>query len=300
MQHIVIIGGGPAGLSAGIYAARSNIKTTVLFKSGGALMKTDIENYFGFPESISGVELLARGRVQAERLGAHLVRTEAVGFSYADGLFTIQTLAGDYHADAVILAMGSPRKAPAIAGLREWEGRGVSYCAVCDAFFYRDKSVAVLGKGKYALEEAQTLLPVARSVTLLTNGSFPPNELPQELQVETRKITGLSGRQHVERVEFAEGDPLDVDGVFVAYGTAGSADFARKIGAYTKGNRICVDATMATNVPGLFAAGDCVGGLLQIAKAVSDGAQAALSAVQFVRRSANPSTSANQPVKQET
>lgn len=284
MQHIVIIGGGPAGLSAGIYAARSNIKTTILFKSGGALMNTDIENYFGFPESISGVELLARGRVQAERLGAHLVRTEVVGFSYANGLFTMQTLAGDYHAGAVILAMGSPRKAPTIAGLREWEGRGVSYCAVCDAFFYRDKPVAVLGKGKYALEEAQTLLPVARSVTLLTNGSFAPDGLPDGLQIETRKITGFTGGTHIERVEFTEGEPLSVDGVFIAYGTAGSADFARKVGAYTEGNRICVDASMATNVPGLFAAGDCIGGLLQIAKAVSDGAQAALSAVKFVRQ----------------
>lgn len=286
MQHIVIIGGGPAGLSAGIYAARSNIKTTILFKSGGSLMNTDIENYFGFPEPISGVELLARGRVQAERLGAHLARTEAVGFSCNNGLFTIQTLRGDYHAEAVILAMGSQRKAPPIAGLREWEGRGVSYCAVCDAFFYRDQPVAVLGKGKYALEEAQTLLPVARSVTLLTNGAAAPNGLPQGVQVDTRNITGLAGGQHVEQVAFTEGEPLAVNGVFVAYGTAGSVDFARKIGAFTEDGHIRVDAAMATNVPGLFAAGDCVGGLLQIAKAVSDGAQAALSAVKFLRQSA--------------
>lgn len=219
MPSIVIIGGGPAGLSAAIYAARANMQTTVLYKDGGALGKTDkIENYFGFPEALTGAELLARGRAQAERLGARLVQAEVIGFEYAENGFTVKTTDGAFPANAVILATGAPRAA-----------------------------------------------------------------LPAGLAVDTRPVTAIEGEDKVARVAFTEGEPLAVDGVFIAYGTAGSSDFARKLGAQLDGNKIKTDTSMATAVPGLFAAGDCTGGLLQVAKAVSDGAQAALSAVKYLR-----------------
>nr|WP_297174417.1 NAD(P)/FAD-dependent oxidoreductase [uncultured Agathobaculum sp.] len=285
MANVVIIGGGPAGLSAAIYAARSGLSATVLYTDGGALGRTDkIENYFGFPEVVTGPELLARGQAQAKRLGAALVQAEVTGIEYAEKGFVVKSTAGTYEADAVILATGAPRAVPPIAGVAEFEGRGVSYCAVCDAFFYRGKSVAVLGQGEYALEEARVLLPVAGAVTLLTDGSEPAADLPEGLRVETRPVAAIEGGDKVERVAFREGDPLAVDGVFIAYGTAGSGDFARKLGAQLDGNKIQADAAMATAVPGLFAAGDCTGGLLQVAKAVSDGAQAAMSAVRYVRK----------------
>ena len=239
MPTVVIIGGGQAGLSAAIYAVRANLDVTVLYTDGGALGKTDkIENYFGFPEVISGAELLARGQAQATRLGARLVQAEATGIEYAEKGFVVKSTAGGYPADAVILATGAPRSVPSIAGVQEFEGRGVSYCAVCDAFFYRDKAVAVLGQGEYALEEARVLLPVAASVTLLTNGSEPPADMPEGLAVDTRSVAAVEGSDKVERVSFAEGAPLAVDGVFIAYGTAGSGDFARKLGAQLDGNKI--------------------------------------------------------------
>ncbi len=285
MPSIVIIGGGPAGLSAAVYAARSNVQATVLYRNGGALEKTDkIENYFGFTEPLTGPDLLARGRAQAERLGASLVQAEVTGIEYAEKGYTVKTTAGVYAADAVILATGAPRAVPPLPGVAELEGRGVSYCAVCDAFFYRGKAVAVLGEGEYALEEARTLLPVAASVTLLTGGADAPDTLPEGLAVDRRPLAAIVGEDKVQRVEFTEGEALPVDGVFIAYGTAGSADFARKLGAQTDGPRILTDATGATNVPGIFAAGDCTGGLLQVAKAVADGAQTALGAVKYVRR----------------
>ena len=285
MPSILIVGGGPAGLSAAIYAARANVQTTVLYKDGGALENTDkIENYFGFTDVISGPDLLARGRAQAARLGAQLVQTEVTGIEYAEKGFSVKTTAGAYAADAIILATGAPRATPPIAGVREFEGRGVSYCAICDAFFYRGKAVAVLGEGEYALEEARTLLPVAASVTLLTNGASAPANLPDGLLVDTRKVAAVEGDDKVARVLFADGEPIAVDGVFIAYGTAGSGDFARKLGAQVEGNKIQVSADLSTAVPGLFAAGDCTGGLLQVAKAVSDGAQAAMNAIKFVRQ----------------
>lgn len=285
MPSILIIGGGPAGLSAAIYAARAGIQTIVAYKDGGALEKTDkIENYFGFVDIVSGPELLARGRAQAERLGAQLIQTEVTGVEYAEKGFTVKTTQGAFPADAVILATGAPRATPPIPGVREFEGRGVSYCAICDAFFYRGKAVSVLGEGEYALEEARTLLPVAASVTLLTSGAPAPSELPEGLFVDTRPVAAVEGEDKVAHVTFQSGDPLAVDGVFIAYGTAGSSDFARKLGAQLDGNKIQAAEDGATAVPGLFAAGDCTGGLLQVAKAVSDGAQAALSAIKFVRK----------------
>lgn len=285
MPNIVIIGGGPAGLSAAIYAVRAGMQTTVLYQDGGALAKTDkIENYFGFTEPISGTELLERGQKQAERLGAALHRTEVTGIEYAERGFTVKTTDGAFDADAVILATGSPRAVPKIEGVTAFEGRGVSYCAICDAFFYRGKDAAVLGQGEYALEEARVLLPVAKSVTLLTDGREAPTALPDGLRVDTRKVRAIEGDELVSRVTFAEGDALAVNGVFIAYGTAGSGDFARKLGAQLDGTHIKANADGATAVPGLFAAGDCTGGLLQVAKAVADGAEAAMSAVKFVRK----------------
>lgn len=284
MSNISIVGGGPAGLSAAIYAVRAGMDVTVYYNDGGALEKTDkVENYFGFAQPVSGPELLRQGRAQAERLGVSLIQAEVTGIEYTGKGFAVQTTAQTADADAVILATGAPRAVPPIEGIAEFEGRGVSYCAVCDAFFYRGKQVAVLGQGEYAIAEAQTLLPVAGAVTLLTDGQQPPDKLPDGLRVDTRKVRAIAGGERVEFVDFEQGEPLLVDGAFIAYGTAGSADFARKQGALIDGNRIRVDSGMATNVPGLFAAGDCTGGLLQIAKAVHDGAQAAMSAIRFVR-----------------
>ena len=194
MPTLVIIGGGPAGLSAAIYAVRAGLDVHVLYKDDGALGKADrIENYFGFPDVIPGAELLARGQAQADRLGARLHRTEVTGIEYADRGFAVKTTGGERHADAVLLATGSPRAVPAITGIRTFEGRGVSYCAVCDAFFYRGKAAAVLGQGEYALEEARVLLPVAGSVTLLTNGQSAPENLPDGLAVDSRS-TACSSR----------------------------------------------------------------------------------------------------------
>ena len=155
MSNIVIIGSGPAGVSAALYAARAGVQTTVLTKGPGALDRAElIQNYYGFAEPITGAELERRGIEGAKAVGVEFVTTEAVGLTYTDKL-TVETLAGDFPADAVILATGASRAAPRIPGLAGLEGHGVSYCATCDAFFYRGRDVAVLGSGEYALHEVQ-------------------------------------------------------------------------------------------------------------------------------------------------
>jgi len=285
MSNIVILGNGPAGVSASLYTARAGIETTIIARDFGALAKAErIENYYGFKEQVSGMDLVRAGIAQAGRVGVTFVEEEAVGIGFGETLF-VKTEQGSYAADSLILATGSARAAPKIEGLNALEGRGVSYCAVCDAFFYRGKDVAVLGSGAYARNEVEELLPLVHSVTLLTHGAEPEISFPEAVRVVKTAVSAFAGGERLERVQLADGGEIPVQGVFVACGAAGSADFAKKVGAMTQGNRILVDENMATNVPGLFAAGDCTGGMLQIAKAVYEGAVAGTEAVKYIRNS---------------
>ena len=284
MANVVIIGAGPAGVSAALYTARAGVDTTVLTKGPGALARAEgIENYYGVPGPVSGAELERRGIEGAEAVGVKFVHTEAVGLTFTDKL-TVETLAGDFPADAVILATGASRAAPPVPGLAALEGRGVSYCATCDAFFYRGKDVAVLGSGEYALHEIAALLPLAKSVTLLTGGAELTASFPAQVAVRTQKVEAILGPDKVSGVQLAGGEVLQVDGVFVAMGVAGSTALARKMGAQVEGSKIVVDDKMMTTIPGLFAAGDCTGGLLQVAKAVYEGAVAGNEAAKALRK----------------
>ena len=284
MANVVIIGSGPAGVSAALYTARAGVDTTVLTKGPGALARSEgIENYYGVPGNITGAELERRGIEGAKEVGVKFVETEAVGLTFTDKL-TVETLNGDYPADAVILATGASRTAPPVPGLAALEGHGVSYCATCDAFFYRGKNVAVMGSGEYALHEASALLPLAASVTLLTGGAQLTADFPAEIAVRTEKVEAILGEEKVTGVRLAGGEELPMDGVFIALGVAGSTALARKMGAEVDGNKIVVDANMMTTIPGLFAAGDCTGGLLQVAKAVYEGAVAGNEAAKALRK----------------
>lgn len=283
MGRVIIIGTGPAGVSAALYTARAGVDTIMIGGGDSALNKTDeIENYYGFPEPVSGLELLERGEKQAERLGVKILHEEVVGLGFEEKLKVI-TDKDSYDADSIVIATGSPRNVPKTEGLSDFEGSGVSYCAVCDAFFNRGKNVAVLGNGQYALNEVHDLLPVAASVTVLTDGMRPEAEFPENVFVRTEKIKRFAGESRIEKVVFEDDTQIDIFSVFIAYGTAGSADLARKLGIFTEGSRIKVDESMATNVPGVFAAGDCIGGMLQIAAAVHEGATAGTSAVKYIR-----------------
>lgn len=283
MGRVIIIGTGPAGVSAALYTARAGVDTIMIGGGDSALNKTDeIENYYGFPEPVSGLELLERGEKQAERLGVKVLHEEVVGLGFEEKLKVI-TDKDSYDADSIVIATGSPRNVPKTEGLSDFEGSGVSYCAVCDAFFNRGKNVAVLGNGQYALNEVHDLLSVAASVTVLTDGMRPEAEFPENVFVRTEKIKRFAGESRIEKVVFEDDTQIDIFSVFIAYGTAGSADLARKLGIFTEGSRIKVDESMATNVPGVFAAGDCIGGMLQIAAAVHEGATAGTSAVKYIR-----------------
>lgn len=299
MEKIIIIGAGPAGISAALYAARANMDPLVINNGIGALEKAEkIENYYGMEHPVSGKELFETGLAQAKALGVRILEVQVLGIGGFD-TFTVKTTAGDFDTISVILATGSKRKAPAIPGIKEFEGRGVSYCAICDAFFYRGKDVAVLGNGDFAMHEAKELANTASTVTIYTNGEEPEFTLEGNISVNTMKIQSVEGDELVSGIrlapdmqaqetdsdtEKAVGEFCHADGLFIAMGTAGSTEIARQMGAeLTEKGNILVNENMETTIPGLYAAGDCTGGLLQVAKAVCDGAQAGINAGKYVR-----------------
>ena len=281
LYDVIIIGKGPAGISAGLYVKRAGFKVLVIGKDGGALEKTkSIDNYYGFTNTISGKELLLNGINQAKRLGINIETDEVVGLEFGDNKYIVKTRNNRFEAKCIILATGASRKTPNIRGIKEFEGKGVSYCAVCDAFFYRNRDVSILGSGDYALEEANTLLPVVKSVSILTNGETLVENRSinyDNFSIKEEKIEEIIGEDKVTGIKFKDGKIIDTEGLFVAVGVASSTDLARKLGVIIKENNIIVDENMATNVPRVFACGDCTGGLLQISKAVYEGAKAGIS-----------------------
>lgn len=283
MKQLVIIGQGPAGISAALYAVRGGADVTVVANGAGALARAGlIQNYYGFEDGISGRELIEAGVRQAEKLGVRMVRGELFGIEYGEEGFAVKTSAGTLDAGAAVIACGTQRNTPPIAGIDAYDGRGVSYCAVCDAFFFRGKKVGVVGSGAYAASEYEVLKGVIRDVTALTNGEAPQFSLP----CDTRKIARLEGGDALERVVFEDGSAEAFDGLFIACGTAGAFELSRKLGLETANGKIVTDERRATNVPGIFAAGDCTAGMQQIAKAVCDGMIAGTEALKYLKAQA--------------
>lgn len=284
MENIVIVGGGPAGVSAALYAVRAN-KNPLVIENGPRALKhaESIENYYGNEELLSGAELYEKGIRQAKKLGVRFLKAEVLGIEGFD-TFMVKTTKGDFETVSVILATGSKRMTPKIPGIRELEGKGVSYCAVCDAFFYRGKTTAVLGNGDFALHEAEVLSNTAGNVLILTDGAKENFSRKPEAEVLTGKIAAIIGEERVHAVRFEDGTEQAVDGLFVAMGNAGSGEIARQMGAeLTEKGMVKVDENMRTTIPGLYAAGDCTGGLLQVAKAVYEGCLAGIDASKYVR-----------------
>ena len=288
MKNITIIGSGPAGISAALYTSRAGIKTTVISKGEGALAKAEsIENYYGVG-AISGPDLHQKGIEEARKLGVEFIEDEVVGLNWL-GQYEIEGKAGKYTADAVILATGSARKTPKIKGISEFEARGVSYCAVCDAFAARGTHCVIIGAGEYALHEAEALMGVAERITILTNGQTDGRLddsvfTSKGFDVIDKLVVEIRGENRVSSVVFEDGEALDCSMVFVALGVAGSVELARKVGAYIENGRLMLDENMSLGLPGLYAAGDCTGGILQISKAVYEGTKAAFSAISFIKK----------------
>ena len=278
---VIIIGAGPAGVSAGLYTKRANKKTLIIYNNESSLEKaTKIENYYGFENGISGEELYKKGIEQAKNLGINVKKEEVIKIDKIKDIFEVKTVNENYTAKNVVLATGNKKNKPDIKNIEKFDGKGVSYCAICDGFFYRGKDVVVIGNGNYAIAETNDLINIVNHVTILTNGKKIPEFRAENVNIENRKAVAIEGNDNVEAVELDDGTKLKTDGVFVAQGVAGSTDFARKIGALVKNKKIVVNEKMQTTVEGLYACGDCIGGTLQVAKAVNDGMTAGIDIIK--------------------
>ncbi len=282
MKDTIIIGGGPAGMSAAIYLKRFRKDVMVIMKDCGALGKTEVvENYYGF-NTIGGKELVRNGINQAKKLGVEIIEDEVINLSYDfTGSYTVKTVEAEYKAKTILLATGSNRSKLRVKGFEEFTGKGISFCAICDGFFYKNKRIAIIGNGKYMEEELNVLKDYTNDILVFTNET--ELEVEVDFKVVTSKIIELQGNEKLEKIITKDGE-YAVDGIFVAMGTASASDFATKMGAEVSNNSIVVNAEHETNIPGLYAAGDCIGGLFQISKAVSDGAVAATSINKYLKK----------------
>lgn len=309
---VVIIGGGPAGLTAAIYSARKGLKTLVIERGlpGGRMNDAPfIENYPGFPDGIKGSELANLFTKQVEKFGVEIHQMEeVVDLNLKTDPKTIVTRKGKYLASAVIIAIGAERKKLLIPGEKEFLGRGVSYCATCDGFFFRNRIVAVIGSGDEAAEDTLLLANLASKVYLVTNAeSLECEEILKERIKETGKIevinnykmTKVVGNEIVKAIKLknidtGEEKEIEVNGVFFALGAVPMTEIMRKAGLEThERGCIIVDNMQKTSVDGVFAAGDCTcNSLFQVVTAVGQGAIAATSAYNYIRNLKRRSTKA--------
>ena len=289
MYDSIIIGSGPAGITASLYMIRAGLKILIISKNESTLDKAEqIENYYGFENGITGKELKEIGIKQAKNLGVEFLEKEVISIKYSENGYEVivanQGMGEKYLTKTIVLATGTNRNRPRIKGLQEFEGRGISYCAICDGAFFRNKNVGVLGNGDYAISEIEELLPIVKSVTMYTNGLEPIEYRLDNVNINTKKIREFRGGNVIQEIEFEDDSVEEINGIFVAQGVATSTDFAKKLGAMVENNYIVVNEKMETTVPNIYACGDCTGGLLQISKAVYEGTVAGLEVIRKLKR----------------
>ncbi len=297
----VIIGGGPAGLTAGIYLMRARIKAILLEKQilGGAPTNTEhIENYPGFPDGISGRDLMARMAEQARKVDLPIAEFSRVeGIDHKDGMFTTRTDKESFRSLGVILAMGTDPAKLGIPGEDTFVGRGISYCATCDGMFFKDLEVAVVGGGDAALSEALTLANIAARVYIIhRRNEFRAQRILQDRAAKNGRIQFLlnktpieiKGRDQVESIMLrdtttSEESELKVSGVFFYVGSRPDTAFVGGLVEAEPSGFIVTDEHLATRTKGMFAAGDVrKKSLRQISTAVGDGALAAVNLKKYV------------------
>mgnify|MGYP000891923683 FL=1 len=287
---VIIIGKGPAGLSASLYTTRGNLKTLILGKEGDLSKAATIENYCFIPK-LSGKEMIDIGVEQAKSFGADIVDAEVVGLKKIDDIFEVSTEQNIYQGKAIILATGKSKIKVPVEKLDEYEGKGVHYCATCDGYFYNGAKIGVLGYKDYAVHELKEFETITSNRVLFTNGNAL--EISEEsakyveeknIEINNKKIQSVEGIQFLEKVRFQDGTEEAVEGLFVAYGSASSTDFARSLGVLIENGDIIVNRKQETDIEGVYAAGNCTGGLPQVATAVGEGATAGQEVKSYLRK----------------
>lgn len=289
VYDVIIIGKGPAGLSASLYTTRGNLSTLILGKESGLTKAKIIENYCFLPKA-SGEEMINIALDQAMGFGAVIKDEEVTGIKEYEGNYIVSTDINSYQGKSIILATGKSKVKAPLKNVDHYEGKGVHYCVACDGFFYRDARVGVLGYSDYAVHELKELEEITSDRVLYTNGNtLNINEeshaylKEKNILVKTNKILSIDGDNYLNSLLFEDGTMEKIDGLFIAYGTASSVDFARSLGVNVENNDIIVNREQETDISGVFAAGDCTGGLAQVSTAVGEGAIAGQNVKKYLR-----------------
>jgi thioredoxin reductase (NADPH) len=300
MKDVVVIGAGPAGLAAAIYTGRARLETLVLERAtpGGQILLTDfIENYPGFAEGISPIQLMESIRKQAERFGAKIVMDDVQEIHMQNSHWQIRGNRGSHRAKAVLVATGSDHRKLGIQGEDKLTGRGVSYCATCDGAFFQDKVVAVVGGGNWALTEALFLTRFCQKVIVIhRRDQLRAEKILQERIFENPKIEVLwdsiveeiKGKESLEylslrHVKEDTESQLNVDGLFISIGTTPNSKLVADLVELNEWGEVKVGKNMTTGQPGLYAAGDVTDACPeQMATAVGTGVAAALAITDFL------------------
>lgn len=298
--EVVIIGGGPAGLTAGLYSSRARLNSLLIEKGlvGGQILNAEkVDNYPGFPEGISGLELGQLMHQQATKYGLQTIIAEVTGIEPQQKQIVVKTTEGNFIAKAVIIASGSERRKLGIPGEEEFTGKGVSYCATCDAAFFRDRPVAVVGGGNAAITEALHLTKFASKVTVIhRRNQLRASSIMQEKAFSEPKIEFLwdtvaeeiEGENSVRRIKLRQvktgkKSSLDVAGVFISAGLKPNTDYLKGVLPLDDGGYVVTNDTLETEIPGIFAAGDIRrNSARQAITAAGDGATAAFYAEKFI------------------
>lgn len=275
---IGIIGSGPAGISAAIYIKRANIPVTIFTNHKSNLLKAEyIENYYG-TRKIKGQDLYNHGIDNAKKLEIDIVEDSIIDIEY-NSTFILNGLKSNYKCDAIVLATGASIKHLNIPGITEFEGKGISYCTTCDGYFFKNKTIALIGTGEYAKHEYEYLKNISDNVLLFNNEN---KKDIHNKQIINGKIKEITGTNKAEKIILENNTEYPIDGIFIANGYADSSILAKKIGIITKDNNIVTDEKMKTNIPGIFACGDNTKGIKQVSKAVYEGMQAGISAINYI------------------
>ncbi|MCX7720333.1 MAG: thioredoxin-disulfide reductase [Dictyoglomus thermophilum] len=299
-QDVIILGGGPAGLTAGIYAGRNLWRTLIIEKAivgGNAALTEKIDNYPGFPEGITGEELVKRMEVQAKKFGSKILEADVLSLKIDGNWKIVETSNGVFRAPTLIIATGTRPKKLGVPGEKEFIGKGVSYCAVCDGAFFTGKKVAVIGGGDSAVEEAIYLTKFAEEVTIIhRRDTLRAEKINQQRAFSNPKIKflwshivkAIEGEKKVEKLiledlKTGETKIFPVDGVFIYIGLIPNTELFKGILNLDSNGFIITDEKMHTSIPGIYAAGDVRGKILrQVVTAVSDGAIAGMEASKFL------------------
>ena len=282
---LIIVGKGPAGISASLYALRGNLKTLIIGKESLLEKASWIENYYGIIK-ISGHDILKTGEEQAKRLGATILDDEVLDIKLEGDIKKVITKDNEFKSKSVLIATGDKKINLEIENIKKFYGRGVSFCTTCDGFFFRGLKVGVLGYNDYAINEGMELLNFTKDVTIFTNGKrlevSDENKL-SHFRINDKNIVKVLGEDNIDTICFFDDTTENIDGLFVAYGSLNSNVLAKKIGIAQKDNYILVNDSFETNIPGIFAAGDCLGSFKQISVAVGQGAVAGNSIIKYIR-----------------